>query len=175
MVSGAKRLVGLVLAVWGGLFSFYGFLGWRTRLWSPAWAIAPTTREPEPAAGPQGPEGTARGRRLYREARCGVCHGPEGQGGVKNPNADPDGVVPNLYDLAEGFTRSDLEDKLRKGARPAKLEEDGPQPPLDMPAWRVVLDEEDIDALAEYLLTLKAPPGSGAAEADDGKNGTGGE
>ncbi|MBI4425826.1 MAG: cytochrome c [Elusimicrobia bacterium] len=160
MDPGARNLILVFVAVWGGIFSFYGFLGYRARLWSPLWAIEPTTRHVARAPATPVDIPFARGRRLYRELRCGVCHGPEGEGGVKNPNADPDGLVPNLYDLADGFTRQDLKDRLRKGSQTKKLEEDKPQAPLDMPAWRDLLSDGDVEALAEYLFSLKAPAGA---------------
>lgn len=163
MDSGARNLVLLVAAVWSCLFSFYGFLAYRARLWSPLWAISATEKVFAAPAGMTPPgEGPAiaRGRRLFREFRCGVCHGPNGEGGVKNPNADLDGVVPNLFDLADAFTRNDLKDKIRKGSQPAKIEEGEPEPVLDMPAWAELLSEDKIEDLSQYLFSLKSPPES---------------
>ncbi|MBI4055542.1 MAG: cytochrome c [Elusimicrobia bacterium] len=161
---GSLNLVVLVLSVWAGLFLFYGFLAYRARLWSPLWAISPTEKvfaalaEKSRSLDEDSP--ILKGRLLYREFRCGVCHGPEGEGGVKNPNADPDGVVPNLYDLGDAFTFNDLKDKIRKGTHPAKLEEKDQEPPLDMPSWEKTLSGGELEDLAQYLFSLKSPPGS---------------
>ncbi len=170
--AGALGLIVLVAGAWAGIFGFYGFLGWRARLWSPRWAITPTTQAF--AAEPAGSESAwdkdiLRGRRIYRALRCGVCHGPQGRGGVKNPNADPEGMVPNLEDLADAFTRADLKGKLLKGGHPAKLDEAEPEPPLDMPSWRKILTAEETEDLAKYLFSIKGPPGkSGEGAADEG-------
>lgn len=160
---GSLKLIGLVLAVWVCLIGFYGFLAYRARLWSPLWVIVPTTQAfaETPRMIPRDPHSLSieRGRFLYRSLRCGVCHGPDGEGGVKNPNAeaDPAEVVPNLYDLSESFTLADMKGKILKGAHTAKAEETGPEPPLDMPAWKEELPDADLEDLARYLFRLKSP------------------
>jgi len=163
---GARNLVLLVASVWALLLGFYGFLAYRARLWSPLWAIEPTTFLTHFPERPLREEASPaeRGRQLYRQLRCGVCHGPNGEGGVKNPNADPDQKVPNLFNLSEAFTRKDLKDKLLKGAHPAKLEEAGPEPPLDMPSWEKALAPEELENLTDYLFSLKPPPEGKARE-----------
>lgn len=35
------------------------------------------------------------GRQLYQVYGCAMCHGPEGKGGVANPNAESEGKVPD--------------------------------------------------------------------------------
>jgi cytochrome c553 len=168
---GVRNLAILVISVGVGLFSFYGFIGYRTRLWSPRWAISPTKKaypvvNINPGTSqPEADSPVERGRLLYQELRCGVCHGPNGEGGVKNPNSDPDGTVPNLFDLADAFTWNDLKDKLLKGAHSAKLEEDKPEPPLEMPSWEKVLSDQEMEELTHYLFSLKSP--TETAETDD--------
>jgi mono/diheme cytochrome c family protein len=44
---------------------------------------------------------------------------------------------------------------IRGGVPPGKLDQEGPVPPLVMPAWGQVLSDSDIDALIDYLLTLE--------------------
>lgn len=44
---------------------------------------------------------------------------------------------------------------IRRGRTPAKRDLSGPQPPLDMPAWKDRLSDADIDAIIAYLLTLQ--------------------
>ncbi|MEK7399742.1 MAG: hypothetical protein AAB116_22610, partial [Candidatus Poribacteria bacterium] len=41
---GARYLVILVTFIGVGLFLFFGFIGYRAKLWSPRWAISPTER-----------------------------------------------------------------------------------------------------------------------------------
>ncbi|OGS04692.1 MAG: hypothetical protein A3G41_00335 [Elusimicrobia bacterium RIFCSPLOWO2_12_FULL_59_9] len=174
MDSVARNLIILVASVWGGLFSFYGFLAYRARLWSPLWAISATEKTFDGSAAKLGSSEEEspikRGRHFFRELRCGVCHGPDGQGGVKNPNADPEGMVPNLYDLADAFTWKDLKDKIRKGAHPAKLDDDKLEPPLAMPSWEGVASDGEIEDLAHYLFSLKSPTESQEPKESAGQN-----
>jgi mono/diheme cytochrome c family protein len=44
---------------------------------------------------------------------------------------------------------------IRGGVPPGKLDQEGPVPPLVMPAWGQVLTDSEIDALIAYLLTLE--------------------
>lgn len=158
---GARNLVLLVGSVWAGLFIFYGFLAWRAWLWSPLWVIRPTTQEigPAPVAAGSRPEkpSVRHGRLVFRRFHCDVCHGLDGGGGVRNPNADPDETVPNLFDLAEAYTWNDLKEKIRQGGHPAKLKEEAADPPLEMPGWREKVAGEDLEDLVEFLFTLRAP------------------
>ena len=45
-------------------------------------------------------------------------------------------------------------DIVRKGKYCAKLDMDGPDPPLQMPTWRAMLTDRDIDAIFTYFITL---------------------
>lgn len=44
---------------------------------------------------------------------------------------------------------------IRSGVPAGKLDQEGPIPPLVMPAWGQLLSDSDIDALIAYLLTLE--------------------
>ena len=79
------------------------------------------------------------GRRLFRLAGCTGCHGEGGRGGY------PD--VPQLARTASTYTRDELIHKIRDGVKTGKE--------LDMPAWGAKLTEDQLAALADYLLTLK--------------------
>lgn len=57
-----------------------------------------------------------------------------------------------------------IRDLIRGGNPAGKLDPEGPPPPLEMPAWRFILSERDIDAVIAYLLTLQYSD-EGAAEA----------
>lgn len=156
---GARNVVILVASLGAVLLCFYGFLAYRAKRWSPLWAISPgrSAYTPIPRRTVLSEEDSLleRGRLLYQQLGCGVCHGPQGEGGVKNPNA-PGGAIPGLYDLAQAYTPKDLKDKIKKGAQPVKLEENQPEPPLVMPAWENALTEEEMEDLAHYLFSLKS-------------------
>ena len=44
---------------------------------------------------------------------------------------------------------------IRKGSHAAKADPSGTEPPLHMPAWSALLDDEKIDAIIAYLLSLQ--------------------
>lgn len=94
------------------------------------------------------------GAQLFQRFQCFACHGPQGKGGVKNPNA-VGGEVPALTRVAEGYTVSELKRKIQEGVpKVDKQDPDGPDPPLFMPAWKGVLDDQQFDSLTAYLLSL---------------------
>lgn len=45
-------------------------------------------------------------------------------------------------------------DLIIKGKHCAKLDKNGPEPPLQMPSWRQMLTDRDVDSIIAYLLTL---------------------
>ena len=49
---------------------------------------------------------------------------------------------------------ANAEDIIRGGRYSAKLEPDGPVPPLQMPAWKHLVEEREIDALLSYFVSL---------------------
>lgn len=93
------------------------------------------------------------GNRLYTRYGCVTCHGPEGKGGVKNPNAQGD-VVPALNKVAEGFTKGELIKVIRDGRLSELDDKRGPHPFLRMVAWKEIMDDDEINALVEYLFAL---------------------
>ncbi len=157
---GARNLKWVIALVAGGLFSFFAFLAWGALSWTPALAVAPTRRTLKSPALAVGTPALARGHRLYRETGCALCHGPNGEGGVKNPNSDsdPPEAIPGLYDLAEAYTRKDLLRKVHNGYQPRKLRADEPDPRLSMPAFGGVLEGDEVEAVADYLFSLKEEP-----------------
>lgn len=48
-----------------------------------------------------------------------------------------------------------VRDVIRGGSLSAKLDPGGPEPPLQMPAWRARLSDRDIDSVIAYFLTLQ--------------------
>jgi mono/diheme cytochrome c family protein len=94
-----------------------------------------------------------KGRAVYAFAGCVACHGPAGRGGHPNPGAHGD-VIPALAPLLGTYTAAELKAKIEDGVKPDGR--DGMTPAVFMPAWKGVLSEEDLDALASYLLSLGA-------------------
>lgn len=91
------------------------------------------------------------GRTIYVRAGCVACHGPAGRGGHPNPGAHGD-VIPALAPLMGTYKKDELIWKLRRGVVPET--HGGPPADVDMPGWDGVLDEAELGALADYLLTL---------------------
>lgn len=101
----------------------------------------------------QSPE--ARGRELYRRLGCIGCHGPKGEGGVRNPNAATAGQVPGLQYVREGYTKQELARQILKGQLEIPREDpDGIRPPLYMPAWEGVITHGQLADVSAYLFSL---------------------
>lgn len=101
------------------------------------------------------------GAQVFQRFQCFACHGPQGKGGVKNPNA-VGGEVPALARVAEGYTVSELKRKIQEGVpKVDKQDPEGPDPPLFMPSWKGVLDDDQLDSLTAYLLSLMPKTGKG--------------
>jgi hypothetical protein len=62
--------------------------------------------------------------------------------------------IPPLVLAGAGFTQEELKEKIRQGSLPATLDPQGPSPQRTMPAWHAVMDEEELEALTAYLLSL---------------------
>ncbi|HXP60972.1 MAG TPA: c-type cytochrome, partial [Dongiaceae bacterium] len=97
-----------------------------------------------------------RGREIYRKYGCSGCHGPEGKGGVPNPNAKTAEQVPGLTYVADGYTKPELKKLILRGQREiVPLDPRRPAPPLYMPAWGSTIKDAEIDDLVAYLFSLK--------------------
>ena len=101
-----------------------------------------------------GPVG--RGGEVFLKFGCVGCHGPEGKGGVPNPNAKTAQQVPALTHVADGYTKPELTKLILSGQREiAALDPHRPPPPLYMPAWGSKIKESEVDDLIAYLFSLK--------------------
>jgi sulfur oxidation c-type cytochrome SoxX len=97
-----------------------------------------------------------RGREVYRKYGCAGCHGPEGKGGVPNPNAKTAQLVPGLTRVAEGYTKEELKARILKGQHEiSALDPKRPPPPLYMPAWAGTIKDSEVDDLVSYLMSLE--------------------
>jgi len=62
---------------------------------------------------------------------------------------------PEIQRLAIVTTRyANAEEIIRTGRYSAKLDPGGPVPPLQMPAWKYLVEEREIDALLAYFVSL---------------------
>jgi mono/diheme cytochrome c family protein len=104
---------------------------------------------PIPIPGNQGP--VVAGMAAYVHYGCINCHGPNGLGGVPNPQA-PDKAVPPLsgQDFRKEFnTDAKIVEFIRSGSVIGK-------PPItSMPHWGGIIPNWQLKALVAYLKTLK--------------------
>jgi mono/diheme cytochrome c family protein len=107
------------------------------------------TAEPPPI--PTGQGLAVEGAALYVRYGCINCHGPNGLGGVPNPQA-PDKAIPPLS--GAGFRHDFGTDKkiiemIRTGSVIGRA------PIVSMPHWGGIINQDQLNALAAYLKTLK--------------------
>lgn len=91
------------------------------------------------------------GKAIFNRAGCVACHGAGGIGGHPNPGAHGD-MIPALPALLSTYTKEELISRIKRGSVPET--HGGPPAAVDMPAWAGVLDDAELDALADYLMTL---------------------
>jgi len=111
----------------------------------------PTVADATPVAVPQGQGDAVAGAALYVRDGCINCHGPNGLGGVPNPQA-PDKAIPPLagVDFRKEFnTDKKIPDFIRSGSVIGRA------PIVSMPHWGGILSDADLKALVAYLKTLK--------------------
>ncbi len=97
-----------------------------------------------------------RGKEVYRKYGCAGCHGPDGQGGVPNPNAKTAQQVPGLKYVSEGYTRDELMKRILDGQREIPvMDPKKPAAPLYMPPWRGKIAEGELSDLVAYLQSLQ--------------------
>lgn len=95
------------------------------------------------------------GYRIYRKYGCILCHGVNGEKGLKNKNAQTGEEIPALTYVAEGYTREELKQQILKGvANVAKKDSLGPTPPYRMPSWKGLISDEELENLTAYLFSL---------------------
>jgi mono/diheme cytochrome c family protein len=105
--------------------------------------------EPVPVPRDQGP--AVAGAALYVRYGCINCHGPNGLGGVPNPQS-PDKAIPPLsgQDFRKEFnTDAKIIAVIRSGSVI------GRSPIVSMPHWGGIIPQSDLQALVAYLKTLK--------------------
>ena len=118
-----------------------------------AWKEYPW-RAPEAAALPP----AERGKLIFNKAGCVACHGQFGGGGYPNNNV-AGGLIPALTLVSEGYSKAELHAKIQNGAVPLPDNPSLPKALIVMPKWGEQLKPAEIDALVEYLFSLKPQPG----------------
>jgi len=104
-----------------------------------------------PVAVPRDQGDAVAGSALYIRDGCINCHGPNGLGGVPNPQA-PDKSIPPLS--GQGFRKDfDTDAKIIAVIRSGSVI--GKPPITSMPHWGGILTDRDLRALVAYLKTLK--------------------
>jgi mono/diheme cytochrome c family protein len=97
-----------------------------------------------------------RGHLAYIRHGCAMCHGREGEGGVPNPHAVSDGMIPGVQYVAEGYTDEELRRLILRGvAQIGRTDPDGPAPPYRMPGLSGRIADAELDDLVRYLMSLE--------------------
>jgi mono/diheme cytochrome c family protein len=91
------------------------------------------------------------GALLYQRYGCVNCHGPNGLGGVPNPQS-PDKAIPALSG-ADFFKEFDTDEKIIDVIRSGSVI--GRAPIVSMPHWGGIIPDSQLRALAAYIKTLK--------------------
>jgi mono/diheme cytochrome c family protein len=97
-----------------------------------------------------------RGHEVFKKYGCFQCHGPDGKGGVTNPNAKTAELVPSLIYVADGYNQAELIGFIRRGERVIpRLNPNGPEPPHFMPKWDGIVTTNELNDLVDFLFSLK--------------------
>lgn len=107
-----------------------------------------------------------RGALIFNKAGCVACHGQFGGGGYPNNNV-AGGLIPTLTMVSDGYSKSELHAKIQNGSIPLPNDPSAPRALINMPKWGDQLKPDEIDALVEYLYSLKPKPAAGSAAAKD--------
>jgi cbb3-type cytochrome c oxidase subunit III len=97
----------------------------------------------------QGP--VVEGALLYQRYGCINCHGPNGLGGVPNPQS-PDKSIPPLSG-ADFFKEFNTDQKITDVIRSGSVI--GRAPIVSMPHWGGIISDQRLQALVAYIKTLK--------------------
>lgn len=122
--------------------------------------VVAMTRPPAPqpirrAIPPAPANAIERGRLAYDRYGCAICHGADGNSGIKNLNSETEEKIPAVIYVKEGYTLGELREYILKGnPQIGKESQEGPAPPYRMPAGRSVMTREEAHDLAQYLFSL---------------------
>ena len=71
-----------------------------------------------------------------------------------NPNSQG-GEVPSLLHVADDYTKPEIAKIIRNGKTPPLADTKKNAPPLYMPSWKLMLTDEDVNRIVEYLWSLQ--------------------
>jgi len=91
------------------------------------------------------------GSLLYQRYGCVNCHGPNGLGGVPNPQS-PDKAIPSLSG-ADFFHEFNTDQKILDVIKSGSVI--GRAPIVSMPHWGGIIPNQQLRALVAYIKTLK--------------------
>ena len=111
----------------------------------------PPVADTQPVAIPAGQGAAVAGAALYVRYGCINCHGPNGLGGVPNPQS-PDKTIPSL---SGGDFRGEFNTDAKIAAVIRSGSVIGRAPIVSMPHWGGILSDQQIAELNAYLKTLK--------------------
>ncbi len=135
------------MPVWGAVISARQVSDLVSYLRAGLPAVPGTT--PAPVITGQG--AAVEGSLLYERYGCVNCHGPNGRGGVPNPQSE-DKVIPPLSG-ADFFSEFDTDKKIIDVIRSGSVL--GKAPIVSMPHWGGIIPDRQLNALAAYIKTLK--------------------
>lgn len=95
-----------------------------------------------------------RGKLIFNKAGCVACHAQNGFGGYPNNNV-AGGLIPSLTLVSDGYNKAELHAKIQNGSTPLPDDPSKPRALIQMPKWGQQLKPDEIDALVEYLFSLK--------------------
>jgi mono/diheme cytochrome c family protein len=110
----------------------------------------PTVQGAAPVPVPQGQGDAVAGSILYTNLGCVNCHGPNGLGGVPNPQS-ADKTIPSISGTdfrAEFNTPAKIRDMIVSGSVLGKA------PIVSMPHWGTILTDAEVAQLIAYIGTL---------------------
>jgi len=111
----------------------------------------PAVADTQPVPVPAGQGAAVAGSALYVRYGCINCHGPNGLGGVPNPQS-PDKTIPPL---SGGDFRGEFNTDAKIAAVIRSGSVIGKAPIVSMPHWGGILSDQQIAELTAYLKTLK--------------------
>lgn len=104
-----------------------------------------------------------KGEKIFDKAGCVACHGQRGRGGYPNNNV-AGGLIPSLSKVFETYTKAELKTRVANGKLSDPKDPSQPPPMIRMPVWKEKLGDAELDAVVEYLFSLKPKGGAGKSE-----------
>lgn len=104
-----------------------------------------------------------RGEVLFNRVGCVGCHGGKGEGGYVNNNF-VGGKIPSLTFAADGYSKDEMHERIAEGKTSDPADPGQPAPMIAMPRWEEKLSSDEIDALVDYVTSLRPAGGDDWSE-----------